>query len=179
MSEPSSSDTVSDAAVPTAPPPSGHRFSPAQVYRVVAVAEAITWTLLIAALIVKYGFDPDTALLFPAGLTHGFVFVAYGATAIVVGLNQRWKPGLVALGILTAIVPYATIPFDRALERRGLLKGDWRVHDSGDPRDKRVIDRMLRWFLARPWLLLGLIVAAVVAVVAVLLVLGPPGEWGK
>ncbi len=154
---------------------SGHRFSPAQLYRGVALAEAVTWTILITVMVLKYGFGIEGWYTFGGGLVHGFVFIAYAATGIIVGLNQRWPLGLIAFGIVTAIVPYATVPFDRWLERRARLEGGWRTAASDDPRDQRWIDRMLRWFLARPALLLGVAVTAVTLVVAVLLVIGPPG----
>ncbi len=153
-------------------------MTPKLLYRILSIAEAITWTLLIAALIARYGFGLDQ-FVFPAGFTHGFVFLSYGATAIVVGLNQRWPVGRIAFAVLTAIIPFATIPFDRWLERRHYLDGQWRREATDDPRDAGLIDRMLRWFLRYPWLLIGLVVVAIVALFTVLLTLGPPTEWGS
>src|SRR5690606_38621117 len=101
------------------------------------------------------------------------------ATAIVVGLNQRWPYGRIAFAVLTAIIPFATIPFDRWLEKRDYLEGSWRREATDDPRDAGLIDRMLRWFLRHPWLLIGGAVVAIVALFAVLLSLGPPTEWGR
>lgn len=160
----------------TAPPRTA--LPPTRLYRIVSIAEAVTWTLLIAAMIAKYVFDVD-ALMFPAGLAHGFAFVSYGATALLVGLNQRWRPGQVMGAVALAIVPFATIPFDRSLERRGMLEGGWRTEASDDPRDDTALDRLLRWSLRNPLLLAGIILVAVVAVVLVLLQLGPPTEWGR
>ena len=68
-------------------------LTPRRLYRFLAVAEAITWTLLITGMVLKYAFDFD-ALAFPFGFAHGTVFVAYGATQILVGVNQRWRTGL-------------------------------------------------------------------------------------
>ncbi|WP_347755785.1 DUF3817 domain-containing protein [Agrococcus sp. ProA11] len=151
-------------------------FTPKRLYRFLAVAETITWTLLIIGMIGKYGFDFD-GLLFPFGLTHGTVFVAYGATQILVGLNQRWSAGRILLGIVTAIVPYATIPWERSLERKQALDGRWRTEASDDPRDARPLDRLFRWAIGHPVLLGVIVIVAVGAVVAVLLQLGPPTEW--
>ena len=153
-------------------------MTPRLLYRILSIAEAITWTLLIAALIARYGFGLDQ-FVFPAGVTHGFVFLSYGATAIVVGLNQRWPLGRIAFAVLTAIIPFATIPFDRWLERRKYLDGPWRREATDDPRDVQMIDRLLRWFLRHPWLLIGGAVVAIVVVFTVLLILGPPTEWGR
>lgn len=153
-------------------------MTPRRLYRILSIAEAITWSLLIAALIARYGFGLDQ-FVFPAGFTHGFVFLSYGATVIVVGLNQRWPLGRIAFGVLTAVIPFATIPFDRWLERRHHLDGAWRRDATDDPRDASVIDRMLRWFLRHPWILIGGAVVAIAALFAVLLALGPPTEWGS
>lgn len=154
------------------------RVTPRRFFRVVAIAEAITWTLLIAGLLMKYVFTMgelgDLAVRI-GGTIHGFVFITYAATVIIVGFNQRWGIPLIALGVVTAVVPYATIPFDVAMDRRGRLEGDWRTEATDDPRDRNWIDRMLRWFLARPVLLIVVFVVAVVAVFFAALAVGPPG----
>ena len=87
-------------------------MSPKRLYRVFAVAETITWTLLIAGMILKYGFGVDMRGHVGGGI-HGFVFLAYAVVAVLVGVNQRWNFGRIAFAVLTAIVPYATIPFER------------------------------------------------------------------
>lgn len=153
-------------------------LSPQRLYGIVSIAEAVTWTLLISGLIAKYGFDFD-ALIFPFGLAHGTVFVAYAATALIVGLNQRWAAKHVVLAVATAVVPFATVPLDRWLERRGMLAGDWRTEASDDPRDATLIDRVLRWSLRNPLLLAVIVVVVVAAIVSTLLMLGPPSEWGS
>lgn len=154
------------------------QLSPKRLYRIVSIAEALTWTLLIAGMVAKYVFDND-ALIFPFGLIHGIAFVSYGVTALLVGLNQRWQPKHIAAGIATTFVPYATIPFDRWLERRGMLDGGWRTEATGDPRDDAPLDRLLRWALRNPLLLALIGIAAVAVIVTVLLQLGPPSEWGR
>ena len=154
------------------------RVTPRSFFRVVAIAEAITWTMLIAGLLMKYvftmGATGDLAVRI-GGTIHGFVFITYAATVIIVGFNQRWSIPLIALGVVTAVVPYATIPFDIAMDRRGRLEGDWRTEATDDPRDNGWIDRPLRWFLARPILLVVVFIVAVVAVFFAALAIGPPG----
>lgn len=152
------------------------RVGPKRVYRFLAIAEALTWTLLIAAMIAKYGFRAD-ALVPIAGPIHGFVFLAYGAMQLVVGRNQRWPVGTVLLGILTAVIPYATIPWERRLERRGALEGDWRRQASDDPRDATAVDRAFRWGVGHPVLLILVALALVALAFVVLLNAGPPSEW--
>ena len=83
-------------------------------------------------------------------------------------------PGVAAVAIISAIVPYATIPVELWLARSGRLDGAWRRDETDDPRDKVWIDRLARWFIRHPLLLVALIAAAVVVLFIVLLSLGPP-----
>lgn len=162
-----------------AQPRTPQHLSPQRVFRVVAVAEAVTWTLLIAAMVVKYGLDGGDLPVRIAGSVHGFVFLAYAVTVVVVALNQRWSVRLAALGVVTAVVPYLTVPFERGVDRRGLLDGPWRTTATDDPRDHTVLGRLLRWMLTHPVLFLLVLLVAVAGVMSVLLALGPPGEWGS
>jgi integral membrane protein len=148
--------------------------TPARLYRVLAVAEAITWTILIAALIARAAGAPAIMVTL-GGSIHGFVFLSYGATAILVALNQRWRPGVAVLAVASAIVPYATIPIEIWLHRSGRLRGHWRLEADADPADRRWYDAPMRWFLRHPWVLAVLLVAAIVVLYVVLLLIGPPG----
>ncbi|MDX2025999.1 DUF3817 domain-containing protein [Microcella sp.] len=153
--------------------PQAARLTPKKLYRIVAIAEAITWTLLITGLILRATLDLSIAVTI-GGSIHGFVFLTYGATAVLTAINQRWGVGLGLLAVVTAIVPYATIPFDIWAHRTGKLEGDWRREATDDPRDQRWFDRLVRWMLNHPSLLATLILLAVVVLFTVLLILGPP-----
>lgn len=143
-------------------------MSPQRLYRNAAIAEMITWTLLIAGMVLKYTGITEWGVRV-AGLLHGFAFLSYGLSNVFVGLNQRWSPGLMVLGIASTFVPWATYPYDRMLERRGLLEGPWRHEEA----------RGLRgWLLAHPLLASGLALIGIVCVMGVLLWLGPPTQWG-
>lgn len=153
-------------------------LNPKNLYGIAAVSEMVTWTGLIAAMIIRYGFGEYGPWFFYAGISHGTVFVAYCTVALIVGHNQRWSLGRLVLALASAIPPYLTVPFDRALHKRGLLEGDWRTAAGADPRDRRFPDPLFRWFIARPALFVLTIVAVVVVLTSVALALGPPGEWG-
>ncbi|WP_404473926.1 DUF3817 domain-containing protein [Microbacterium aerolatum] len=148
--------------------------TPARLYRVLAIAEAITWTILIAALIARAVGAPGIVVTIGGGI-HGFVFLAYGANAILVAFNQRWSIGVGILAVASAVVPYATIPMEIWLHRTGRLAGHWRLETSDHPQDRTWYDQTMRWFLNRAWLLVALIAVAVVALYVMLLVVGPPG----
>ena len=148
-------------------------MTPKRLFRTLAIAEAITWTLLITGLILRATIGLDIAVSIGGGI-HGFVFLAYGATAVLLAVNQRWNPGVAVVAVTSAIIPYATIPVERWLARSGRLVGYWRREETDDPRDKNWFDRLIRWFIRHPVLLIVAIAAAVVVLFVVLLALGPP-----
>lgn len=147
---------------------------PLTLFRALSVAEAITWALLIAALIVRAATGNALVVTIAGGI-HGFVFLSYGATAILVAMNQRWRVWPAIVAIVSAIIPFATIPTELWLHRSHRLEGDWRLEQTDDPRDAVWYDRWMRWFLRRPWVLGLLILAAIVVLFTVLLIIGPPG----
>jgi hypothetical protein len=82
------------------------------------------------------------------------------------------------LAILSAIPPWVTWPFDRWLEKKNKLEGEWRLEDSGDPRDQHWIDRCVRLGLRHPVWSFVIIVLGMALTISVLLALGSPTEWG-
>lgn len=148
-------------------------MTPRTLFRLVAIAEAITWTLLIAGLVLRASTGWALGVTIGGGI-HGFVFLAYAATALLVGIDRRWPAGLVVLSVAAAVVPYATIPLELTLARRGRLDGDWRL-EADATGDRTPLDALVRWFLRRPVLLLVVAALALVAIFTVLLLVGPPG----
>lgn len=148
--------------------------SPLALFRTLAIAEAVSWTLLITGLILRATVDLPIAVTIGGGI-HGFVFLSYGATAVLVAKNQRWHPVPTVVAIASAIVPYATIPTEIWLHRSGRLRGSWRLEAGPDPRDGAWHDRLMRALLRRPWILAVLVVVLVVAIFVALLIVGPPG----
>ncbi|MWB97307.1 DUF3817 domain-containing protein [Agromyces seonyuensis] len=147
-------------------------MSPKRLFRIAAIAEAVTWALLLSAMVAKYGFGQDWAVSIAGGV-HGFVFLAFIAVSVLVGVNQRWSVGRIALSVAMAIPPFATVPFEIAQIKRGRLEGDWRREPGEEP--DRLVDQVLRTLLARPLVTGILAIALVAAVFAALLVVGPPG----
>jgi integral membrane protein len=150
-------------------------LSPRRLFRLLAVAETITWSLLIAGMLLKYvarGSDLGVSI---GGGVHGFVFLAYCAATVFIAVNQRWTLHVTLTTLASAVIPYATIPAERRLERDGLLEGGWRREATDDPRDNGVLSRLLRWALSHPMWTSAALVVGVVVVFAVLLMLGPPG----
>lgn len=153
-------------------------ISPKKLYLVVASAEMVTWTGLIIAMIARYGFGYDGGLFFVAGLSHGIVFIVYWVTSVTIGINLRWGVGTILVALLAAIPPWLTIPVDRWLLKKGKLESPWRLEGSSSG-DFGFLDRLVRWWISRPWLYLVVMVATMTLVISVLLMLGSPTEWGS
>ena len=149
-------------------------MSPRTLFRSFAVAEVVTWSLLIVGMVLKYVVRVGDWPVSVAGPIHGFVFLAYLVAGVVVAVNQRWSAGVTVAALASAVVPFASLPVERWIDRRGLLVGDWRRTATDDPRDRRPLDRLLRWMLGHLVPALVLLVVAVVVVFAVLLAAGPP-----
>ena len=109
-------------------------MSPRKLYRIAATAEAVTWALLILGMIAKYGFGAGDLPVRLAGGIHGFVFLSYCVSTVVVWTDRRWPAATGVLGLLLSVVPFATVPFERRVERKGLLADEWRVAPAGHAR---------------------------------------------
>lgn len=148
-------------------------MTPRCLFRALAVAELVTWTMLLVGMLMKYAFGLGDLPVRIGGSVHGFVFLAYLVVATVVAVNQRWSFGATVLGWVSAIVPYTTLPFEVGVARRGMLAGPWR-RSASDGERSGPLDRLLFAVVAHPFLaaLVGVVLVAVVF--AVLLTLGPP-----
>jgi len=134
-----------------------------------------TWAGLIAALILR---ALEVVNLVPiAGGIHGFVFLCYAVTTVFVWVNQQWRLPLGITGLLLAIVPFATVPFEITVDRKGLLHGGWRLAPGGDE-PQGFIERVQAWVLRHPLLSIVLLVLVVTGLFIALLWLGPPVPRG-
>ena len=155
------------------------KYTPKSLFRTFAFAEAVTWTMLIAGLVGKQFWGWSQPLVTTIGGVHGAVFLGYAVIAALVGVNQRWGFWKIVLGTALAILPYATLPFEKFVEKRNQLEGAWRTEHSGHAKDDHWFDRLYRWFINRPALLAAALLLVVVAIFAALLFVGPPGGWPK
>lgn len=146
-------------------------MTPRSLFRAAAVAELVTWTLLILGMVLKYGLDVGDWGVRIGGGVHGFVFLAYLVVTTVVAVNQRWSFGALVLGWASAVVPYATVPFEVAVARRGMLEGSWRRSPDAH---SGFWDRLLFFVVRRPAVAVGIGVVAVALVFTGLLAAGPP-----
>jgi len=147
-------------------------ITPKTLFRTFATAEAITWAGLITAILLRVTGVTDAAVPIAGGI-HGFVFLSYCVTTVFVWVNQKWGWGTGVLGLVLAIVPFATVPFEIALLRKQKLGGDWRLRPGGDA-PRGLVEHVQAWVLRHPILAVALLVVAIAVVFSVLLWLGPP-----
>src|SRR3712207_1250321 len=93
----------------------------ATAFRVVAVAEALSWIGLLIGMFVKY--VPETTELGVKifGPTHGGVFVAYVVVALVTARVLKWSAGTTLVALVASIPPLATVWFERRATAAGQL----------------------------------------------------------
>lgn len=150
-------------------------MTPRTLYLRLALAEMVTWTLLILGMVGKYGFGLEWATTV-GGSIHGFVFLCYAVTTIAVWTDKRWSFGTGVLGLASAVIPYATYPFERSVERRGLLAGPWRLGQGGDA-PRNLPERLLAFALRSPILAIVVALVLIAIVFTILVTAGKPTEW--
>lgn len=146
--------------------------TPRSLFKTFALAEVVTWALLITAMIVR-GVGATDALVPIAGGVHGFVFLTYCVVTVIVWIDGRWRAGRGILGLALSIIPFATWPFEVLTDRAGLLSRTWRLGRGGEE-PGNVLERLLAWVLRHIALAAVILAALVVVVFLVLLRLGPP-----
>lgn len=156
-------------------------MSPTSLYQRVALAETITWAGLLIAMALKFTGVTEAVMPFAGGI-HGFVFLCFCVSTVLIWVNNRWGAGRGIVGLASSIVPFATIPFERSTERQGLLAGPWRFSaQAGMGYDKPTTlpDRALAFVVRKPAVAAACALVGIVAVFLLLLSLGSPADWGK
>jgi integral membrane protein len=93
----------------------------ARWFRIVAVAEAISWTGLLIGMLFKYVLSGDEFGVHLFGPIHGGIFVVYLLTVAVVCRPLRWSGPTVLLALAASIPPLFTWFFERWARRTGRL----------------------------------------------------------
>jgi len=146
-------------------------MSPRLLFRRVAVAEAITWALLLSGMFLKYVTETTELGVSVFGMLHGVVFVAYAVVAVVVAVDQRWTARRTLVALASAVPPFATVPFDRWVEKHHPLDTTWRLR-AGDP--SAPLERLVAWLVRSPAQGVAAGLVAVAALTGVALLVGPP-----
>ena len=146
--------------------------SPRRLFFTVATAEAVTWTLLLIGMFLKYVTQTTELGVRIGGMMHGVVFIAYVLVTLIVWIDQKWptKQGVIALG--SAIPPFLTLWTERWLDRDAHLGATWRLQAKGEP--SSLPEKVVSAALHRPGAAALLLVAAVIVLTALALFVGPP-----
>ena len=150
-------------------------MSPLRLFRTVAVAEAITWALLLVGMFLKYVTDTTELGVRVFGMLHGVVFVTYCVATVVVAVDQRWTVRRAVVGLAASIPPFVTVVFDRVAERRGWLGESWRLTSPEAGASPRGLAAPVAWLLRNPARGGFVAVVVVAALTGAALLAGPPG----
>ena len=93
----------------------------ATAFRIVAVAEALSWIGLLAGMYVKYVPETTELGVKVFGPIHGGIFVAYVVVALVASRVLRWSPRTTVVALVCSVPPLATVWFERLATRNGRL----------------------------------------------------------
>ncbi|HEV7727980.1 MAG TPA: DUF3817 domain-containing protein [Modestobacter sp.] len=93
----------------------------ARAFRAVAIAEAVSWALLLAGMFVKHVLRTSEVGVQVAGPVHGAVFVGYVLVSLVAWRVLPWSPRTALFALVASVPPFTTVWFGRWAERTGRL----------------------------------------------------------
>lgn len=93
-------------------------------FRIVAIAEALSWAGLLVGMYFKYlAGSPTEVGVKIFGPIHGGVFMAFVVAAVVVGIQRKWNVITWALALLGSIVPLGSVIFVIWADKLGRIDG--------------------------------------------------------
>jgi integral membrane protein len=91
-------------------------------FRLIALAEAVSWVGLLVGMYFKYLATSRTEIGVKVfGMAHGLIFVAFVVAGLLVGLAVRWKAGTWLLAIAASVVPLCSVIFLIWADRTGRM----------------------------------------------------------
>ncbi len=85
-------------------------------FRLLSLIEGLSLlVLLFLAMPAKYQFGHD--FVWPVGMTHGVLWLAYVLASLVVSHLRKWSVGAWLLALLSSVVPFGFVLLDRRLKR--------------------------------------------------------------
>lgn len=148
---------------------------PLDLFRRVAIAEAITWALLLTGMFLKYVTHTTELGVKVFGMIHGIVFISYVVTTVTVWIDQKWTARRGIGALLASIPPFVTIVVEVLALRRGWIGDAWRLRTSVDADVSRP-EALVRWVLVAPVRGLAVALVAVAVLTGLALVVGPPAS---
>jgi len=90
--------------------------SPLGRFRKVALAEGISFILLLMAMPFKYLYDMPQGVKI-VGWIHGFLFILYMIMLLNVKLSNKWSVTKSLIAFLASLIPFGTFVLDRSLRK--------------------------------------------------------------
>ena len=90
-------------------------------FRVVAVAEAVSWLGLLAGMFFKYVVDAGAGGVHLFGPLHGVVFLSYCVVAALTWHARRWSWPVGLAALVASVPPFGTLVFEEWVRRTGRL----------------------------------------------------------
>ncbi|MGH3600525.1 MAG: DUF3817 domain-containing protein [Pseudonocardiaceae bacterium] len=84
-------------------------------YRIAAYATGVMLLVLTTSVILHYGFD-DERLVW-SGPVHGFLYMGYLVTTVLLGTSVRWRPSRMVLVALAGTIPLMSFVAERSVTR--------------------------------------------------------------
>ncbi|NEA34383.1 DUF3817 domain-containing protein [Streptomyces sp. SID13031] len=93
----------------------------ATVFRVVAIAEALSWTGLLIGMLFKYVLSDNEIGVKIFGPVHGAIFISYVITVLAVRKPLRWSIPVTLAALAASIPPLFTWFFELWAQRTNRL----------------------------------------------------------
>lgn len=84
-------------------------------FRVMAYVTGVFLLLLVTSMVLKYGFG-NSSLAWSA-YAHGWLYMVYLVTVLLLGTALRWPPGKLVLVMLAGTVPMMSFVAERRIAR--------------------------------------------------------------
>jgi integral membrane protein len=89
-------------------------------FRLIALAEAVSWVGLLIGMYFEYAGTPRTEIGVKVfGMAHGLIFIAFVAAGLLVGIALKWRAGTWLLALLASVVPLCSVIFLIGADRTG------------------------------------------------------------
>ncbi len=91
-------------------------------FRLVALAEAVSWVGLLIGMYFKYLGSQRTEIGVKVfGIAHGLIFIAFVVLGVLAGIAVKWAAGIWLLALLASIVPLCSVIFLIWADRTGRM----------------------------------------------------------
>lgn len=87
---------------------------PARTFKLIAFIEAISYLMLLVAVVFKHIYDQPAGVAI-IGPLHGLVFLAYFMGVLFVREDQDWGLGRVIVVLVAAVIPFGAFWVERRL----------------------------------------------------------------